>query len=89
MTLTLTQPEGGTTVGGTVVTSYGDSQFLETITTGTQNGLLVELETVIYDAKGTPFYYRYHGLTEADGTAMHGTSDVVGAGACCTWSVRR
>lgn len=89
LTATLMQGPGSTTVSGTLVTTYRDAQFLETITAGSHDQLSVELETVIYDAYLKPFYYRYHGLVDATGASMHGTSEVVGGAACCTWEVRR
>ena len=89
LTATLMQAAGSTTVSGTLVTTYGDAQFLETITVGSQDQLSLELETVMYDANQKPFYYRYHGLVDAGGSSIHGTSEVVGAAACCTWDIHR
>ncbi len=88
VTATLTQDAGSTTVKGTIVKKGRISQFLETITVGTQNGYAVELETVYHDIT-PPLTYRYHGQLDASGSEMHGTEELVGSSSRSTWSVHR
>jgi opacity protein-like surface antigen len=86
--LTLTQAEGSRDIIGTVESTDGNNRFTETITTGTQSGLNVSLDTVLTNSVGVA--YRYQGRMDPSGTEMDGTIVIPpGAGTIATWSVRR
>jgi hypothetical protein len=88
--MALTQAAGSTSISGTVESSYLNARFPRTITAGTQSGLNVTLDTVLYDAKGEPIYYRYQGRADAAGTEITGTLTLPpDTGTISTWHVRR
>jgi hypothetical protein len=90
MTLKLKQREGSAEVTGTIETVFRDSHFFETIVTGTQTGLGLTLETVMYDSLGKAFYYSYEGRVDEAGHEMDGRCKVSGwAGWGMTWHAER
>jgi len=89
-TLTLTQQAGSTNITGTVETRYDNSRFTETITTGTQSGLNITLQTELRDSQGNAVHYSYQGRMDSNGAEIDGTVAIPpGVGSIATWRVRR
>jgi hypothetical protein len=76
--LKLRQPPGSANVRGTIETVYRDGHFRETIVSGTQEGLDLTLETVMYDSLGKAVYYHYEARVDEGGQEMDGQSRVSG-----------
>ncbi len=92
MTLTVTQAEGSSTLGGTLVTAYAGQQWLEPITSGTQDRFTVHVETE-RDISGPPsanagFRY-YDGFVNLAGTIMNGCGGFRTRGCDVSWVVNR